>query len=455
MSVNESRLADRLAGIIGAEHVVAGEACDIYAVDGVVPQAMAYPATVEELSGVMRLASAEGLAVVPWGNGTKIGLGNIPARVDLVVGLARLRRVIDHEPADLTATFEGGATLAEVQAHLGQQGQFLPLDPPHPGRATIGGILATNSSGPRRVRYGAARDLVIGIRVVHADGTITKGGAKVVKNVTGYDMNKLYIGSLGTLGIIVEATFRISPLPAVERTWLASFPTGESAASMVAGVLDSTVVPSRVELFSPAAAETVGRQAGLLPPNGSFLVAASVASVAEAVEAQIGAITRIGEQHGSGSGVLVEGGTQEAFWTAVISFGVQNGREGIGVTLKASVLPTKVIEAIRLGEEIARSVGLASVAISEAAGGTVRLHWNGLSESSDRAASVVAKAIQAFRAAVERDGGSLVVQAAPTSVKRAVDVWGPVGKALPLMRALKEQFDPKGILNPGRFVGGI
>jgi glycolate oxidase FAD binding subunit len=453
--MNESWLTDRLAGIVGAEYVATGRACETYAVDGIVPQAMTCPASVEELSEIMKLASAEGLAVVPWGGGTKIGLGNIPARVDLVVGLARLRRVIDHEPADLTATFQGGAPLAEVQEHLGQQGQFLPLDPPHPERATIGGILATNTSGPRRVRYGAARDLVIGIRIVHADGTITKGGAKVVKNVTGYDMNKLYIGSLGTLGIIVEATFRISPLPAAEQTWLASFPTGASAACVVAGILDSTIIPSRVELLSFPAARSVGRQAGLLPPNGRFLLAASVASVPEAVDAQIGVIKQIAERHGSGPGVLMTGVSQQAFWTAVNSFGATNGSEGVRAALKASVLPTKVVETISRGEEIAQSGGLSPASISEAASGIVRLHWTGDAESSEGAASRMAKGIEVFRAAVESDDGSLVVLSAPAPVKRAVDVWGPVGTSLPLMRALKGQFDPKGILNPGRFVGGI
>jgi glycolate oxidase FAD binding subunit len=424
-------------------------------VDGIVPQVVACPASVEELSEIMRLASAEGLAVVPWGSGTKIGLGNVPPRVDLVVGLGRLGRVIDHEPADLTATFEGGAPLADVQAYLAKQGQFLPLDPPDPGRATIGGILATNSSGPRRVRYGAARDLVLGIRVVHADGTITKGGAKVVKNVTGYDMNKLYIGSLGTLGIIAEATFRISPRPGVEQTWLAPFPTGESAASAVAGVLDSTIVPSRVEILSSSAAQWLGNKAALSPRDGGFLFAASVASVPEAVDAQIGALGRIAGHHGSLPGVVLEGETQEAFWTAVSGIGTAQGGDGIRAELKVSVLPTKIIDVIRLGEECARSIGLRSAAISEAASGIVKIHWTGDAELSDRPAPRIAKWIQTFRAAVERDGGSLVVQAAPTSVKRTIDVWGPVGNALAVMRALKRQFDPQGILNPGRFVGGI
>src|SRR3989442_990450 len=167
----------------------------------------------------------------------------------------------------MTDTLRAGTLLKEAQATLGRNGQFIGLDPPYADLATLGGILATNSSGPRRLRYGASRDLVIAIRVVHADGKVTKGGAKVVKNVTGYDMNKLYIGSLGTLGIIVEATFRLHPMPAVERTCLASLDSVDAARDVVARILDSPLVPFAVELLNPEASRRVAEQAGLPWPK--------------------------------------------------------------------------------------------------------------------------------------------------------------------------------------------
>lgn len=448
-------LAKQLAAIVGAEHVFAGEQCARYAVDGKAPRVAAFPATVEELSGLMKLASRERMTVVPWGSGTQIGLGGIPSRVDFVVGLGRFNRVIDHEPADLTATFEAGALLREVRAYLSQSGQFLPLDPPFGERATIGGILATNASGPRRLRYGAARDLVIGIRVVHADGTITRGGAKVVKNVSGYDMPKLYIGSLGTLGIIVEATFRIYPLPTVERTWVASFQRGEAAACAVAQILASTVVPSGVELLSASAAQSVARQAGLAIPQGSIALACSVGSVADAVGAQIAQIKKICDQNGAGIGVPLEGDVQATFWATINEFVLGESPGGIGAVLKTSVLLTKVLETIHRGEELARSIGLESAAISEAGNGIVRHYWTGQASSRDTAPDVMAKAIDTFRESILRDGGSLMVLSAPPAVKAIIDVWGPVGRALPLMQELKRQFDPQMLLNPGRFVGGI
>jgi len=448
-------LAARLAGIVGQEHVLAQERCAQYAVDGKAPTAAAFPATVEEISEVMRLASSERLSVVPWGSGTKISFGGIPERVDLLVGLARFNRVIEHEPADLTATIQGGALLREVQAYLGQRRQFLPLDPPLAARATIGGILATNASGPRRLLYGAARDLLIGLRVVHADGTATKGGAKVVKNVSGYDMPKLYIGSLGTLGIIVEGTFRIYPLPAVERTWVASFPDGEGVAPAVAAILAAPIVPGRLEVLSSAAAPLVAARADLSLPQGCVALASSVGSVAEAVDAQIAQIKRLSEQNGAEMGWLLEGAAQEDFWAAISEFVPNDGSGRAGVVLKASVLIAKVLNTIRRGEEIARAIGLQSFAICEAGTGIVRLHWTNNAGEPGVAVEVMAKAIEALRGSIVREGGSLVVMSAPPTLKAAVDVWGPVGKALALMQELKQQFDPDRILNPGRFVGGI
>ncbi|HZY30523.1 MAG TPA: FAD-binding oxidoreductase [Candidatus Methylomirabilis sp.] len=448
-------LTARLEGIVGAEHVLPEERCAQYAVDGKVPAAAAFPATVEELSEVMRLASSERLSVVPWGNGTKTSLGGIPERVDLLVGLARFNRVIEHEPADLTATIQGGALLREVQACLGQRGQFLPLDPPLAARATIGGILAANASGPRRLLYGAARDLLIGIRVVHADGTTTTGGAKVVKNVSGYDMPKLYIGSLGTLGIIVEATFRIYPLPAVERTWVTSFPHGEGLSSAVAEILAAPIVPGSLEVLSSAAAQLVATQAGLSLPQGHVALASSVGSVAEAVDAQIAQIKKISERSGAEAGFLLEGDAQARFWTAISNFAPRDRDGGVGVALKASVVLRKVLDTVRRSEEIARSVGLQSLAIGEAGSGIVRLHWTVDGGEPGVTVEVMAKAIEALRDSIVRHGGSLVVVSAPAAVKAAVDVWGSVGSALALMRELKQQFDPHRILNPGRFVGGI
>ncbi len=453
--MTSERLTGRLAEIVGADHVLATASCAAYAVDDQVPKAIVFPGDAQELSEVMKYASSERLSVVPWGSGTQIGLGGIPARIDLVVGLKRLARIIDHKPGDLTATVQAGMRLREVQASLRPSGQFLPFDPAGYERATIGGILATNASGPWRQRYGTARDLVIGIRIVHADGTITKGGAKVVKNVSGYDLNKLYIGSLGTLGIILEATFRLYPLPAVEHTWIALFPTGESAASALAQILHSTIVCTRVELLSSVAAQPVGRQAGWAFPEGTVAVAVSVGSVPEAVDTQITAIGKLCRLEGAVAGFLVEGGAQDSLWSAICNLSSVSADGRLWATLKASVLPTHVVDTIYHAETLAHNLGLQSAAISEAACGIVRLYWRGAPGVTEPDLISIAKGIDELRHWVARLGGSLVILSAPSAIKAAVDVWGPVGAALSLMRGLKQQFDPYGCLSPGRFVGGI
>ncbi len=451
--LSEGALVQRLSDLVGREHVVTGPGASRYVVDGKVPQAVVFPGSVEEVSTIMALASAEGVKVVPWGSGTKMALGGIPERVDLVLVLSRLNGVVDHEPGDMTATFRAGTLLKEAQAVLGGNGQFIALDPPYADLATLGGILATNSSGPRRLRYGASRDLVIAIRVVHAGGKVTKGGAKVVKNVTGYDMNKLYIGSLGTLGIIVEVTFRVHPVPAVEKTCLAPFASLDAARRVVAGVLDSPVVPFALELLNPEAFRQVAAEAALPWPKGSYGLAVAIGSVRpEAVDAQLLTVKRLCHEAGSPEEHALDGRVHDAFWRATRDFALGDGLQAV---LKASVLLTKVAEGVRLGEEVAAKQGLPLGIVSEAGSGIIRYHLTGDAASPERFHQGVAEAVNRLRAFAQEAEGNLVILKAPPEVKSRVDVWGLPGKALGFMQRPKGEFDPQKILNPGRFVGGI
>lgn len=206
-------LSQVLLESVGINNVLPQEERSLYTVDGIEPATVVLPSTVEELSQLLALANREGVKVVPYGGGTQMTLGNTPDSVDLVAGLSSMNGMIDHQPSDLTATVEAGMTLAKAQDSLAEAGQFLPLQAPSPEKATIGGILAAAHSGPMSLQYGSPRDWLIGIKVVNADGKVTKSGGRVVKNVTGYDMNKLYTGSLGTLGVIVEASFKLAPRP--------------------------------------------------------------------------------------------------------------------------------------------------------------------------------------------------------------------------------------------------
>jgi glycolate oxidase FAD binding subunit len=451
--LSEETLVQRLSDLVGVEHVVAGEAALTYAVDMAVPMAVVFPASVEEVSAIMAFATSERLKIVPWGSGTKMGFGRVPEQLHVVLALSRLNRMVDHEPADMIATFQAGTLLREAQAVLGRNGQLIALDPPYADLATVGGILATNSSGPRRLRYGTSRDLVLAIRVVHSDGKVTKGGAKVVKNVTGYDMNKLYIGSLGTLAIIVEATFRLFPVPAFEKTYLAAFASLDVAQGVIARILDSPVVASAVELLNPEASRQVAEQAGIAWTFGSYGLAVAVASVRrEAVDAQLMTVRRFCDEAGNSEGHLLNDQVQATFWRMTRDIRLGDGPQ---VVLKASVLLTKVAEGMRLGQEVAAKQGLGLGIVSEAGSGIIRYYLTGDTDSYEQFNQGVTEAVNRLRAFAQEAEGSLIVLEAPAKVKSMVDVWGSVGNALLLMQRLKEQFDPERVLNPGRFVGGI
>ncbi|HKQ32127.1 MAG TPA: FAD-binding oxidoreductase, partial [Thermodesulfobacteriota bacterium] len=237
----ESSLYNELKGIVGGENAVDDpQLLGPYAVEGVKPAIALFPGSVEQISEIMKAASRASACVIPMGSGTKRALGNRPSGADIVLSTGKLNRVIEHESADLVATTECGITLRDFNAGLGVKNQFLPVDPPHiAAGATVGGIIATNDSGPLRLRYGTSRELLIGMKVVRPDGSVFKGGSKVVKNVAGYDLPKLFVGSLGTLGIITEATFRLYPVPESSRTYLAAFESLGNAHDAVRTLIDS------------------------------------------------------------------------------------------------------------------------------------------------------------------------------------------------------------------------
>jgi glycolate oxidase FAD binding subunit len=261
-------------------------------------------------------------------------------------------------------------------------------------------------------------------------------------------MNKLYVGSLGTLGVIVEATFRLYPIPACERTWVAAFSTAAKARHVVAKILDSPLVPSALELLNEAAAREVGRKVGATSEVHGVVLAVAVASVPEAVEAQIRtaqAMAGEADEH-----EVLEGQAHDAFWAAVRDF---EPGDGSAVVLKASVVLGKVGEAMEYGEQLAAQQGLHVAVISEAGTGVLRFSFRA-DDGANRTTPLV-EVVDLLRAFALQAKGSLVVLQAPVAVKERVDVWGPPGKGFALMRALKEQFDPGNILNPGRFVQGI
>ena len=438
MPVAGRSVGGALAAILGREGLREDDAARAAAsVDGEVPRWVARPATPEQVSGVLALAHDAGLAVAPRGSGSALELGRPPARVDVVLDLGGLDRVLDWSPDDLTVSVQAGVSAGALATRLAGRRQLLPLDPPGAATRTLGGLTATAASGPLRARYGTLRDLLLGVRFVQADGVVTWGGARVVKSVSGYDVPKLMIGALGTLGVLVELTLRLHPTPEAERTWLVRVRAGAQAQAVVDALLDSAIQPNRVELLNGAALGAAGL------PAGAAAVAVSVGTVAAAVRAQGEALAALARRVGG------EAVPQPAdFWDRYGRAGALGG----GVRLRVATLVTGLAAA--LGELDAAAADLAPGVAARVTGcaavGTLHVVLPGI------APEAAAALVERLRGFVAPAGGSVVVEAGPRALREALDPWGPVAPGpLGLMRALKDEFDPARVLNPGRFVGGL
>jgi glycolate oxidase FAD binding subunit len=418
---------EELQNIVGAENVREATAED--AIEGVEPSLVVEPGTIEEISEVMKLASREGIAVSPRGGGTKMGLGNPPRQVDLILSTARMDGIIEHVPGDQIVRAQAGVKLEDLQKNLAGSDQLLGVDPPEEG-ATVGGIVAANASGPRRLRYGTMRDLIIGIKVVLADGTVAKAGGKVVKNVAGYDLSKLFTGSLGTLGVIAEANFRLHPIR-------------ESARTVFIEVDDYGQIPEVAQTLTHSSVSQFVLDALEMRWEGDRgVIAALFEGIEPAVEAQSSAATEILRSYGEANVLGKDDGDE--FWNSFARRPWATGDVALKIGAPpadlAAVLDSVLGAAERAGVE-ARLSGHAGTGVTFA----------GLSGEDDGLVDVV----EEVREIRVRRGGSVVVQEAPLSIKERMEVWGPVGDYLGLTRRVKEKFDPGYTMNPGRFLGGI
>lgn len=411
-----------LRALVGEEHLRTSMLEDT--VDDVLPQMFIEPGNPEEVAGALKIATGAGLQVIPRGGATQMGWGNPPRSGDLILSTRRLNRVVEHAWGDMTATVEAGCTFQQLQQTLAEHGQRLALDPLWPDQATIGGILATNESGPLRVRFGSLRDLVIGITLALPDGTLAKSGGKVVKNVAGYDLPKLATGSLGTLGIITQAIFRLHPIPRESRTLSFSNTDSGTMNAVVLAIQDCNMVPTGVQVRagSSSAPEVDLRFEG----------------TAAGCEAQIEQTLRIA----SGARRIE---SPADVWNARST--LWSGAEP-SVVCKFSLLPAELGTFLNLIKKTSEPLQLSWRLVAQAVGvGYLRL------EGNDTGALL--NVLQDLRKNLETRGGSLVILRCPLEIKSKMDVWGSAGDALALMRSIKAQFDPTGVLNPGRFIGGI
>lgn len=409
-----------LEAIVGSEQMHPASAAD--AVDGIQSAGVIAPSTAEDVAQVLRHCSFLGSAVVPRGGGTKLGLGNRPRKADFILSTERLNRLVEHAWGDMTATVEAGCTIDSFQHGLKEHGQRLAVDPLWPERATIGGLLATADSGTLRIRYGTVRDLVLGVEMALTNGNVIKAGGKVVKNVAGYDLCKLVIGSLGTLGVITRAVFRLHPLPAATATYSTVLPAAPAATQLVLAILDSHLVYTGLQLR----AQQSDRMAVDIRFEG----------VPESLQDQYMKLNRIAREHSFAE-------SSEEVWEARQKLFVNAGSS---VIAKCSVLPARIGSLCHAVFGQAHSVSVALVA-----------QGTGLAEvrlDAGRPQQQI-EALTALRAELVRLEGTLIVQQCPVEIKEQLDVWGTLKDAFFLMQLIKQKFDPAGTLNPGRFVGTL
>jgi glycolate oxidase FAD binding subunit len=447
-------VVSKLREIVGEANVINnGDQLKAYAVDGKVPAIAVSPGTIEEVSKIVACVSQERIGIIPRGNGTKMGLGGIPEKADLTLLTGRLNRITDCDCDNLTLSVESGITLNEVQKRLAKEGKgyFLPLDPPFTEKATLGGIIATNSSGPKRFGYGTGRDMITGMKAVFPNGEVVVSGGKTVKNVSGYDMCKLLIGSMGTLGIISELIFNLRPLPEKERTLLLSFTTLEETGRFIHEVLHSQLLPVAIETLNATAAKRMASSVAI-PPGGNYLAAIGLEGVSESVERQVAEMSNIGKKHGALEALNLNSDKNRAFWVRLRDFGQGMKKEDPNyISLKANFLVSKWTQVLKGFEEIARGAGLDCSFICHAGNGVL---YSYLRADKGNPASL-SRLVETFASETVRNEGNLVVESSPLDVKERIDVWGSSRTDRQIMRRIKEEIDSARILNPGRFVGGI
>jgi glycolate oxidase FAD binding subunit len=448
-------LRARLVEALGVEHVLSGDACSRYAVQGLIPELVVRPRAAEEISGVLAAASAAGTTVVPWGGGTRMSLGYRPSSVGLVLSLERLNRVLSHDPADLTVSVETGCTLDQLAGALGAAGQMLPLDAPLPARATIGGVLATGAPGPRRLLYGGPRDLLLGVRAVDAAGTITRAGGRVVKNVTGYDLNKLYVGSLGTLAVLVEASFKLVPVPEAEATLFAIGAEPARALAVAESLAAFPVQPAAVCALSLAGLP--GLAARLAAGAGDTVVAARFPGPAVAVERAIREASTAARAAGGQHIGHLEAAAHTAFWSAVGDFPATLDLPADTAVLKVSVLPSELATTLETAAAVAGEHDLRLDWLADAGIGILylRIQAPARPASTIDTAETLGPGLRALQGTLAHRWRSSVVLACAPELKTGLPLWGADPPAIDVMRTIKRQFDPAGTLNPGRFVGGL
>jgi glycolate oxidase FAD binding subunit len=416
-----------------------------HSLDGLTPSSTENPQSLDELSAALAAIHSAGKSAVPWGGGNRMSVGNTPSSYDVALDLTGFTGEIEHAVGDMTVAANAGVTIGALNTLLAKEGQRLPFEVRNPATATVGGSVASNAPGRRQSSTGGIRDWVIGMQIVLADGTVTKSGGRVVKNVQGYEMHRLHTGAFGTLGVISQAAFKLLPLPPEQQTVIAWFDNNESAQEVGMGFVNGLFVPEAISLLSgPLAAATV-ESAGEAGPNSDtwallIRLGGGVRSIERQVNEVVGAV---GSAGATGYAVLSETAAK-ATWAIIDD--AESAAE-ISVRMNARTSDTlKASQTILDNSPDAQSdvsticdIGFGALTVVAPSG------------DDNQAQSFVNSVV----ASVTKNNGTYVIEKCPLVVKQNMDVFSDVGNALELMRRIKSQYDPTNTLNPGRFAGKI
>lgn len=459
MSQPAQACVTRLEEIVGGSHVLTNpEELSARQVDGLRPSAVVRPADAVQIAETVRFAATEKLALIPCGGCTKLGIGSPPARYDIALDLTRMNCVLAYDPRDLTLGVEPGARIEDLLRVLAGQKQFLPLAVPFSDRATIGGIVATNSSSLLRHAYGGVRDFCLGMEFVTGDGTSAKSGGRVVKNVTGYDLHKLLVGSLGTLAVITRVNFRTFPLLPAHGTFIASFSGAETAFGFCRVIAHSVLTPQIVEVADPGAAHllfSAETPARITPRQWSVIVSASgQPSVVDRHARELGHLASAAK---ADEFVPLSDAEPSSILARIREFPrlVLEGAPS-AMIFRIGVLPTAMAPLLtRLGQLAAQN-HLDFAALTRASGIVYAAFLPEESGATPFAAPAHFSS-EVFQACGDPEiGAQAMLEWCPADIKRASGgVWGPARQDFALMQRVKNAFDPQSVLSPGRFAGGI
>ncbi|HEY1865964.1 MAG TPA: FAD-binding oxidoreductase [Candidatus Acidoferrales bacterium] len=466
MTDGASSAASRLHELIAADRVLTDAArCAAYEVDGMRPSAVLQPESAAEIAEILRFAAAENLAVIPMGGRTKLAIGMPPKRFDLALDLSRMNRVLAYDPRDLTCGVEAGVLFADLDRQLASERQFLPLAPAFADRATCGGIVAAGADSPLRHAYGSVRDYLLGVEFVTGDAVASKSGGRVVKNVTGYDLHKLLIGSLGTLAVITRLNFRTFPLPPEQQTFVASFANAESASAWCAAIAKSPLQPKLVEVLDPGTAKLFAAQGprplgpGLKLDRWSAVVMAS--GQRAVVERHAHDLEKLAREKNAAAFSALDKSEESALLRCISEFPSQVLETFPSAAIfRIAVLPSAIPDLLRQFTTALQRFDM-NCAILVRASGVVYVAL--LPAAPDAQSAASASLAQACRELMDLGvalGVRPIIEWCPPAVKHELaaagkSIWPPAGTEQVLAERLKKVFDPHGVLAPGRFQGGI